>query len=97
RHPKRYLGYLTDAGLDGKARYEETTHGKAALADLDWPVVVRGDGREPAAARFARSMLADLADMLGPSPYLPEAEALEPADCHALTWPPPHHNVLRNL
>jgi hypothetical protein len=97
RHPKRYLGYLTDARLDGKARYEETTHGKAALAELDWAGVIRGDERTPAAARFARSMIADLVDMLGASPRSPELEALEPGACHALTWPPPHRNVLRNL
>ena len=97
RHPKHYLGYLTNARLDGKARYEETTHGKAALADLDWPAIVRLDGRTPAVKRFARSLIADLVDMLGPCPVHPELALLEPADCHALTWPPPQGRVLRNL
>lgn len=95
-HPKRYVAYLTDPRLDGKARYAETTHGRDALADLDWPAIVRGD-RSPAVARFARSLLADLVDMLGPSASCPELDALPVADCHPLTWPPPNGHLLRNL
>jgi hypothetical protein len=97
RHPKRYIEYLTDPKLDGKARYTETTPGRDALAALDWPAVVRRDARSPPAARFARSLLADLVNMLGTSPSCPELDALEVADCHALTWPPPPKNLLRNL
>jgi hypothetical protein len=69
-HPKHYVAYLTDAQLDGKARYSETKQGCDALADLDWPAIVRSD-RSPAVARFARSFLADLVDMLGSSPSCP--------------------------
>jgi len=97
RHPKSYLGYLTDERLDGRARYQETVHGVSALADLDWPAVVRRGARAAAVARFARSMLADLCDMLGtPATGLDDVE-LQPADCHPLTWPPPRDRVLRNL
>ncbi len=97
RHPKRYVEYLTDAKLDGKARYAETTHGRDALAELDWPRVVRRDDRAPVFARFARSLLADLVDMLGASPSCPELDALDVEQCHPLTWPPPRENLLRNL
>ncbi|MFV8754519.1 hypothetical protein ACNOYE_28555 [Nannocystaceae bacterium ST9] len=97
-HPKRYLEYLTDAELDGKGRYTETIHGCAALTELDWPTVVRGDARAPTVfARFARSLMADLVDMLGSSPVCPDLDALEVEHCHALTWPPPAENILRNL
>lgn len=97
RHPKHYLGYLTDERLDGRARYQETVHGTSALAALDWPVVVRRGDRAAAAARFARSMLADLGNMLGTDPKGLEHPELQPTDCHPLTWPPPRDPVLRNL
>ncbi|MBA3546982.1 MAG: hypothetical protein H0T76_10905 [Nannocystis sp.] len=97
RHPKSYLGYLTDTKLDGRARYQETVHGVSALAELDWPGVVRRGARATAVARFARSMLADLSDMLETPPVGLEDDELQPADCHPLTWPPPRDRVLRNL
>ena len=85
-HPKRYLAYLTDVGPDGG--YRESRQGVDALGGLDWPRVLR----RPVHTRFARSLLADLADMLGaPSGRL----AAEPT--HPLTWPPPRDPVLRNL
>lgn len=97
RHPKHYLGYLTDEQLDGRARYQETEHGASALAGLDWPTVVRRGDRAPPVARFARSLLADLCDMLDARPESLDDAELQPADCHPLTWPPPRDPVLRNL
>jgi hypothetical protein len=88
-HPKRYLIYLTDPGTGG--RYRESEHGVSALKALDWPVVMG----HPQRTRFARSLLADLADMLGP-PEGTLASTIE-GTTHPLTWPPPRHPVLRNL
>lgn len=95
-HPKRYLEYLTDPRLDGRARYRETTQGVDALATLDWPAIVCG-ARSPAVARFARSLMADLVDMLGTPQEWPELGELANEDCHELTWPPPRASLLRNL
>jgi hypothetical protein len=89
-HPKRYLIYLTDPGTGG--RYRETEHGVDALRSLDWPSVVG----QPQRTRFARSLLADLADMLGPPDEGPLPSILE-GDTHPLTWPPPRRSLLRNL
>lgn len=81
-HPKRYVIYLADG------RYRESEHGVQALAQLDWPHVTR----RPEHTRFARSLLADLTDMLGtPSPELRSEQT------HPITWPPPRDSVLRNL
>lgn len=82
-HPKRYLIYLTDPGSGG--RYRETVQGAAALRALEWSRV----NSEPTRTRFARSLLADLADMLGSEG--PSGET------HPLTWPPPRGAILRNL
>lgn len=87
-HPKRYLIYLTATESNARGRYRESEHGTSALAELDWPHVTR----RPAHTRFARSLLADLEDMLGP-PKQPS----DPKDTHPLTWPPPRDPVLRNL
>ena len=95
-HPKSYLAYLTDPQLDGKARYTETKHGAEALASLEWPNIVLG-GRRPAVARFARSLIADLVDMLGTPERWPDLGALELDECHPLTWPPARDTLLRNL
>ena len=85
-HPKRYLIYLTEPCTGGG--YREPEHGVAALAALDWPKATR----HPEHTRLARSLLADLADMLGP----PHGDLLaEPT--HPITWPPPRDRVLRNL
>jgi hypothetical protein len=90
RHPKRYLWYLTDPGSGG--RYRESDYGVRALSDLEWPLVTRDAQR----TRFARSLLADLIDMLGP-PDEDIAEAIVDGETHPLTWPPLPHHVLRNL
>lgn len=95
-HPKHYLAYLTDAALDGRARYQETVHGADALAHLEWSRATRG-GRAPAVARFARSLFADLSDMLGAAPIGLDDADLEPHDCQQLTWPPRPGRVLRNF
>ena len=59
-----------------------------------------GDGTVRARVTEAlrtRSSFHLMAPMLGPCPVHPELALLEPADCHALTWPPPQGHVLRNL
>ena len=53
-HPKRYLRHLTDHA------YKETRGGAAALAALAWGSVLE----DPAHARFARSLIADIAEKL---------------------------------
>jgi hypothetical protein len=97
-HPKHYLEYLTDETLAGRGRYDEVQHGAPALAELEWAEVIRHDIARPTPfARFARSLLADLADMLGTAPLgIPLADLDRPR-CHAQTWPPPRDKVLRNL
>lgn len=96
RHPKHYLRYLTDPALDGKHRYDESGRGVAALNSLAWPEVVRTDTRPATHVGFARSLLADLHDMLGTARDA-RPGAPEPAHCHPLTWPPPVSPILRNL
>jgi hypothetical protein len=62
RHPKAYLSWLCRDPLEPDCTsYRETDGGAAALRGLDWPAVVR----RPDHMRFARSLLADLADALG--------------------------------
>ncbi|MCA9635857.1 MAG: hypothetical protein KC420_07470 [Myxococcales bacterium] len=85
-HPKRYLIFLTNA------RYREAAHGVAALRELDWCRVTRHRDR----ARFARSLLADLVDMLGP-PEQSLADAVAEGETHPLTWPGERSPVLRNI
>lgn len=85
-HPKRYLLYLTESSEGGQ--YRESKHGVRALADLDWSAVAL----RPDQARFARSLLVDLVDMLG----LP-GQGLDAGRTHPVTWPPPADPVLRNL
>jgi hypothetical protein len=89
-HPKRYLVYLTEKGVGGE--YRETKHGVRALDGLDWSHVIR----RPDHTRFARSLLADLVDMLGP-PNEALSAAVADRPTHPLTWPPPADPVLRNL
>lgn len=96
RHPKHYLEFLTDPQLSGRGRYDETRHGCDALRELDWPALA-SEARTRPAARFARSLLADLVDMLGVPSHHPGLQTLSLAACHPLTWPPPGHQVLRNL
>ncbi len=58
RHPKHYIGYLT---AQGQAFYEETRHGKKALASLDWLHVPKESTDIP----VLRSLFEDLADWFG--------------------------------
>lgn len=97
RHPKHYLEYLTDPALDGRCRYDEVTTGADALASLAWPQLVSRSDLPPAHLQFARSMLADLHDMLGDGSADAPLAQLEPRHCHPLTWPPGRAPVLRNL
>jgi hypothetical protein len=89
-HPKRYLIYLTEASAGGC--YRETEHGVRALTGLDWPHVTRRAEH----TRFARSLLADLTDMLG-TPIQATPASIAEGKTHPLTWPPPRDRVLRNL
>jgi hypothetical protein len=89
-HPKRYLIYLTEHSTG--SQYRESEHGVRALEGLDWPHVTR----EPAHTSFARSLLADLVDMLG-SPSEEIASTIVAGQTHPLTWPPPRDPVLRNV
>jgi hypothetical protein len=89
RHPKCYVRFLCDPDGGSPRAYRETKEGHEALRSLDW----RGVLGPEAHARFARSLLVDLADGLGRS----EAAALFPGDRHALTARNARDNVLRNL
>lgn len=61
-HPKHYLEHLTGRG---PVVYDETTHGKRALLDLDWA----GVPKLPVETPFVRSLFEDLADWFGvPNP-----------------------------
>jgi hypothetical protein len=94
RHPKHYLEYLTDPRLDNHPRYDETTLGSEALGELAWGSMLK---RRAAAVRYARSLIADLAEMLACEPVGCSLGDLENRACHPLTWPPPRAPVLRNL
>jgi hypothetical protein len=60
-HPKAYLGWLCrDPSLPDCTSYRESDGGAAALRRLDWPTVAR----RPEHMRYARALLADLADKL---------------------------------
>ncbi len=77
-HPKWYMRHLT-----GHV-YKETREGAAALAGLEWGAVLENGLH----ARFARSMIADIAEKLG----VDNPCAGETAPETALKW----HGVLRN-
>lgn len=97
RHPKHYLEYLTDPAHDGKVRYDETRMGVQALASLAWPDVLCPERHPSPHRRFARSLFADLCDMLGTAQTATGLSALDRRHCEPRTWPPPPQRVLRNL
>lgn len=78
RHPKKYVSYLADPRCDGATSYREATTGAAALEALDWASVLA----RPAHARYARSLLADLARIAAPTA---NALRITDADCAPLT------------
>lgn len=92
RHPKAYLTWLCrDPSSHDCTGYHETDGGAAALQELDWPTVVR----RPDHMRYARSLLADLADVLGQWPTTVSQGGYEAALTsihHA-----PRDRVLRNM
>lgn len=89
RHPKHYLRFLCDPDGRSPRAYRETREGHEALKSLDWPGVLG-----PAAhARFARSLLGDLAEGLDRR----EVAALFKGERHTLTSRGTRDNVLRNL
>jgi hypothetical protein len=87
RHPKHYVAYLLDPTGTIHRPYKEPEHGKRALATLDWQTVVTPTQH----ARMVRSLLADVADMLGV--HLPWLQA---GACHPLTERK-INGVLRNI
>ena len=92
RHPKAYLGWLCrDPALPDCTSYRETDGGAAALRRLDWPTVAR----RPDHMRYARSLLADLADKLGEWPST-VARGGEEAPLTSIRHAP-KDRVLRNM
>lgn len=91
RHPKAYLQWLSrDPSNDRCSTYRESDHGARALAGLDWSSVLAS----PSHYAFARALVHDLAETLGPP-----AALLPPGDEHsslARSKAPPAR-VLRNL
>ncbi len=61
RHPKLYLKFLCDPDDPFGKTYREAVGCKAALELLDWPRVLA----HPTHVRFARALVADIADGLG--------------------------------
>lgn len=72
RHPKAYLSWLfRDPTDDRCSRYRESAHGAEALRRLGWDRVLA----TPTHARFARSLIQDLAAVLGePAIELPKGD-----------------------
>jgi hypothetical protein len=89
RHPKRYLQFLCDPQGGNPRAYRETKGGHDALCSLDWRAVLG----PPSHVRFARALLADLAEALDrledPAPF--------PGAPHELTSRSHRDNVLRNI
>ena len=89
RHPKRYLQFLCDpTGTEPRA-YVETDGGRAALRDLDWPMVLEPQEH----VRFLRSLIHDLADALDEDAVAQRFAGTT----NPLTWPPPGDRLLRNI
>ncbi|MFO0590212.1 MAG: hypothetical protein U0441_21900 [Polyangiaceae bacterium] len=65
RHPKGYIQWLCRDGADGSCTtYSESEHGGAALAGLDWSFLGRCPDEH---LQFARALLRDMEERLGPS------------------------------
>jgi len=91
RHPKRYLKWLAfDPASDNCTSYDEAKGGSEALRNLDWKRLLE----TPNHFTWLRSMLVDIADMLGAT--LPDELA---GNCAALTnrWAPRPDPRLRNI
>jgi hypothetical protein len=89
RHPKAYVRFLCDPEGAIPRAYRETKEGHEALRSLDWPRVLAPE----AGARFARSLLLDLAEGLDQ----PDVAALFPGERHPVTSRNAQDNVLRNV
>lgn len=92
QHPKAYLTWLCrDPDEPDCTRYRETGGGASALAQLDWSTVIR----QPNHMRYARALLADLADALGgwPSNVARGGELERLTSIHEV----PRDRVLRNM
>jgi hypothetical protein len=88
-HPKDYLAWLCKDPEDRKcSSYDESRGGADALRRLAWETLFS----DPDYARFARSMIADIAERLGIASPFPGAAALQ-TDLHAR----PQDHRLRNL
>ncbi|AKT41399.1 hypothetical protein [Chondromyces crocatus] len=92
RHPKAYLTWLCRNAEEKRccSTYRETHEGAAALRALRWEQVLQTPGH----GRFARALLRDLADILGPPTV-----ALTDGEEHPLLSRSnaPMDRVLRNL
>jgi hypothetical protein len=88
-HPKSYLQFLCDPTGTARRAYVESDGGRAALRELDWDAVLA----PPAHVRFVRSLIHDVADALGEH----DVARRFAGATHALTWPPPRDNLLRNI
>jgi hypothetical protein len=91
RHPKAYLSWLCrDPDDDRCSTYRESSHGASALRSLGWARMLAA----PSHARFARCIVQDLAEALGPP-----AIALPDGDEHPLlaTGSAGLQRVLRNV
>ncbi|HZF54117.1 MAG TPA: hypothetical protein VE093_35975 [Polyangiaceae bacterium] len=91
RHPKAYLAWLCrDPGHRRCSTYQESKHGAAALASLNWSALLSN----PSGCTWARALVQDLAEALG-SPVTPFPEGSEqPLVSRAAATSP---RVLRNV
>lgn len=63
RHPKAYLSWLCrDPGHKKCSTYKESEHGALALASLNWQALLSN----PSGCTWARALIHDLAEALGP-------------------------------
>jgi len=91
RHPKAYLCWLCrEPNNERGTTYQEVEGGARSLEGLDWAAALR----DPQQMTYLRSLVVDVADMLGIS--LPAAMVGQEASHTALSQRP-RANVLRNL
>ncbi|MEZ4311616.1 MAG: hypothetical protein R3F14_26590 [Polyangiaceae bacterium] len=77
RHPKHYLSFLCDPAGQSTRLYKERDGGRSALSSLDWESVVAPSHH----ARMVRSLLSDVADMVGMAHSFLDAGAQHPLTC----------------
>ena len=93
RHPKGYIQWLCrDGAARTCTRYQETKNGGAALAGLDWALVL---ARPDDHFAYLRALVDDLADALGEDPIT--GPVREPGAAATSRSRRPRNPVLRNL